>query len=212
MQHIPSSDITGWERFYRAHFVNSLSGFKPVSLIGTLSETGVPNLGVFSNLVHIGADPALIGFINRPEAAAPHTIAHIRAGGWYTINHIRASFVEQAHHTSARYPADADEFRAAGLTPVFRDPCPAPFVAESAIQFSLRLKEIIPIPLNGTALVIGELQDVYLAEGLVEADGFIAADRAGSLCSLGIDGYFSCSRINRYAYAKAGEPVTPLRS
>ena len=66
--------------------MNSLSGFRPVSLIATINEQGVSNLGVFSNIVHLGADPALIAFINRPREAAPHTIRNIEIRGKYTIN------------------------------------------------------------------------------------------------------------------------------
>lgn len=210
MQSFSSSAIRGWERFYRAHFINSLSGFKSASLIGTVSAAGIPNLALFSNIVHIGADPALIGFINRPREAAPHTLSNIEATGIYTMNHIHAGMVQQAHQTSARYPEGTDEFTATGLTALYREGCRAPFVAESRIQFSLQLKEIIPVTLNSTFLVIGEVLDVYLQEGLLEADGYIAADRAGSIASLGIDGYYACERINRYAYAKPGQPVRPL--
>ena len=53
--------IESWERFYRANFINCLSGFKPVSLLGTINQQGQTNLGVFSNIIHIGADPALVG-------------------------------------------------------------------------------------------------------------------------------------------------------
>ena len=102
-----SADVwTKWDRFYRANFLNSLSGFKSASLIGTISESGIPNLAIFSNIVHLGADPALIGFVNRPLAAAPDTIANIQATGVYTINHIQEAFYQKAHQTSAKYPAE----------------------------------------------------------------------------------------------------------
>ena len=101
MQHFTPAEWQSWERFYRANFINSLTGFKSASLIGTINAQGVPNLGLFSSMVHIGSDPALIGYINRPLAAAPHTLANIKAGGLYTVNHIQASFLSQAHQTSA---------------------------------------------------------------------------------------------------------------
>ena len=85
MQHISIVTIKTWERLYRANFINCLSGFKSASLIGTVNAVGQPNLAVFSSIVHLGSDPALIGFINRPLAAAPHTINNIKATGVYTI-------------------------------------------------------------------------------------------------------------------------------
>ena len=99
------SDIASWERFYRANFINSLTGFKSVNLIGTVNELGQTNLGIFSSIVHIGSNPPLVGYINRPVKAAPHTLANINATKVYTINHIHPSFVQQAHQTSAKYEA-----------------------------------------------------------------------------------------------------------
>lgn len=191
-----------WDRFYRANFLNSLSGFKSASLIGTISESGIPNLAIFSNIVHLGADPALIGFVNRPLAAAPDTIANIQATGVYTINHIQEGFYQKAHQTSAKYPAEINEFTAVGLTEQYREGIQAPFVQESKIQYSLSLKEIIPIQWNNTFFVIGAVEQVFLDEDLIGEDGFIDLHAAGSLASCGLDAYYTVSLLDRLAYAK----------
>lgn len=65
------SEIQSLERFYRANLINSLTGFKSVSLLGTVDQNGQTNLGVFSSIVHIGSDPALVGYINRPKKRPP---------------------------------------------------------------------------------------------------------------------------------------------
>ncbi len=212
MVHFSNSEIKEWERFYRGNFINCLSGFKLVSLIGTVNGEGLPNLAIFSNIVHIGADPALIGFINRPLDAAPHTLSNIQATGAYTINHINQDFIAQAHQTSAKYATGVDEFGATGLTAVYKNSCKAPFVAESHIQYALQLAEVIPIKQNNTFLVIGEVTDVYLDKEIIQPDGFIALEKAGSIASLGIDGYYAASPIARYAYAKPGKEPTKLIS
>jgi len=206
MQLISSSTIQTWERFYRANFINSLTGFKSVSLIGTVNQNGQHNLGIFSSIVHIGSQPPLVGYINRPLKAAPHTLANIEATGVYTINHIHPSFLGKAHQTSAKYLEGVSEFEEVGLTPEFLENTIAPFVKESRVKYSLTLKEIIPIRLNDTYLVIGEIQSVKLEDNILLADGFLSLDKAQSICSNGIDGYYSTSLIDRYDYAKpAGE-------
>jgi flavin reductase (DIM6/NTAB) family NADH-FMN oxidoreductase RutF len=210
MHVIPSTTIKSWERFYRANFINSLTGFKSVNLIGTVNAAGQTNLGVFSSIVHIGSDPALVGYINRPALAAPHTIANIQSTGVYTINHIHPSFVEQAHQTSAKYPDDVSEFDEVGLTPEFMEGVQAPFVRESRVKYALELKEIIPITLNNTFLVIGEIQHVKMEDDILSEDGFLFLDRAASLCSNGIDGYYSTQLIDRYQYAKPGLKVRKI--
>ena len=202
MKYYSINEINSWDRFYRANFINSISGFKPVSLISTMHKSGVPNLAVFSNIVHLGADPALIGFINRPRLAAPHTLSNIEQSGFYTINHIHPSFVAKAHQTSAKYDEGISEFDAVGLTPEFREDFQVPYVLESFVKYGLSLSEIIPIKENGTFLVIGKLMHAYVKESIVEQDGFIDLSKAESMVSLGIDGYTGTGSVTRFEYAK----------
>ena len=210
MQYFSIDEIKGWERFYRANFINSLQGFKPVSLLGTVSENGIPNLAIFSNIVHIGADPALIGFINRPIEAAPHTLHNIEVTGEYTVNHIQPSFVAAAHQTSAKYSTDQNEFLETGLKTFFLENFKAPFVFESEIKYGLDLVEIVPITHNNTFLVIGSVKHVLLKEGLIQQDGFIDANKAQSITSLGLDGYYSTEPIARFEYAKPGKELKKI--
>lgn len=205
MQHITYSTIQSWERFYRGNFINCLSGFKSATLIGTVKENNQPNLGLFSNVVHLGADPALIGFINRPREAAPHTIANIERTGVYTMNLISEQYIVQAHQSSAKFDAEIDEFKAAGFTAQLQEGIAAPFVAESSVKYAMQLREVIPIKHNGTFLVIGSVTDVFIDELLVGNDGFIHLQKADIISSLGIDGYYSTQLLGRYSYAKPGK-------
>jgi flavin reductase (DIM6/NTAB) family NADH-FMN oxidoreductase RutF len=209
-QHINLDTIKSWERFYRSNFINSLTGFKSVSLIGTANANGLPNLAVFSSIVHLGSDPALVGFINRPLAAAHHTIENIQATGVYTINHIHPAFVQQAHQTSAKYETGVNEFEAVNLAAVYKDGIAAPFVAESNIKYALQLEEIIPIKHNNTFLVIGSVTTILIDPLLIQPDGFLALENAASLASLGADAYYKPAPLVRLSYAKPGKPVEEI--
>lgn len=210
MEVYTNKQILEWERFYRANLINSLTGFKSVSLIGTSNASSKTNLGIFSSIVHIGSDPALVGFINRPRKAAPHTLANIEETGVYTINHILPSFLEKAHQTSAKYPEWVSEFEEVDLTLQYLDHFDAPFVMESSVKYALKLEDIIPIKTNNTFLVIGKVQSIYLAEGLLLPDGFIDLYKAETVSSNGIDSYYSTKPLNRFAYAKPDKPVEKL--
>ncbi|MBX2969213.1 MAG: hypothetical protein KF803_07560 [Cyclobacteriaceae bacterium] len=120
----------------------------------------------------------------------------------YTINHVHEEILPRAHQTSAKYPVRVSEFDAVGLTPQFVEGIRAPFVQESRVKYAVALREIIPISWNKTFFVIGEIQSVLLDTSLIKADGFLELEKAGSLCSLGLDGYYSTTRLARYAYAK----------
>jgi len=202
VKHYSIDEIQGWDRFYRANFVNSLSGFKPVSLISTINKDGVPNLGVFSNIVHVGADPAYIGFINRPIEAAPHTLSNIRANGLYTINHIHPEFIAQAHQASAKYPEGVNEFNEVGLTEEYKVDFAVPFVLESQVQYAMELSEIIPLRMNNTFLVVGKLLHAFLEPSILSKDGFINLHKVSSMVSLGMDAYHTTQPNVRLQYAK----------
>ena len=198
------SEIESWERFYRTNFINSLTGFKSVNLIGTVNKHGQTNLGIFSSVMHVGSNPPLIGYINRPRKAATQTLANIEAVGMYTINHIQSSFVKKAHQTSASYPEEVSEFEQVGLTPGFIENIKAPFVKESSIKYALSLADIIPIKLNDTFLVIGKIICVQIESDVLLNDGFLELDKAASISSNGNDAYYTTSLIGRYQYAKPG--------
>jgi flavin reductase (DIM6/NTAB) family NADH-FMN oxidoreductase RutF len=211
MQHFSADEFGAWERFYRANVISGLSGFKPAFLVGSQNESGQPNLALFQNIVHLGAQPALIGLVNRPREATPHTLGNLEATGWFSLNAVGASFVQQAHQTSAKYEEGVSEFEATGLTLLRRPGIPLPFVAESPVQVVLRVEQVIPLPINGTHFIIGSVQAFYLADGLLGPDGYLSAEKANLVCTAGLDGYYLPRRIGRFSYAKPGKEVTPIQ-
>ena len=53
-------------------FFNSLSGAKPGFLIGSGSKSD-ENVAIFNSITHLGANPPLLGFIQRPVNVERHT-------------------------------------------------------------------------------------------------------------------------------------------
>ena len=210
MKHFTIQEIKGWDRFYRGNFINSISGFKSVSLIGSVDRNQNANLAIFSNIVHLGADPALIGFINRPREASPHTISNIEETKSYTINHVQEEFLAKAHQTSAKYKKEESEFDKTGLTPLWTNDTMAPYVKESNVRYALELEEIIPLKQNDTFLVVGSIKDIYVPSVALQLDGFVDLEKAGSLTSLGIDGYYKTSLLKRYSYARPNQDPSEL--
>ncbi len=204
MIHFSKEQFKEWERFYRANLINSLSGFKATHLVATINTRGTPNLSLFHNVVHLGADPALIGLVNRPVAAAPHTIANIEATGMWTMNSVHPDMLAKAHQCSAKYEEGVNEFEETGLTPEYKNDYPVPLVAGSAVQYAVKLVEIVPIRHNHTFFIIGSIEQMWLQEPLLQPDGFLRLDKAGVICSTGLDAYFTASFEARYQYAKPG--------
>lgn len=210
MKRYQSTDIQALEKRFRTNLINSLSGFKSVNLIGTVNGKGQTNLAVFSSVIHIGANPALMGFIMRPVSVTRNTYDNIVETGHYTFNHISADFFAKAHQTAARYPADVSEFEAVDLKPEYKDDFPAPFVAESPIQIGLEFSEQVPIKLNNTILMIGAVKELYVPENCVGADGHLDIEAAGSITVSGLDTYHKTQKLARLPYAKPDRDLTAL--
>lgn len=205
-----SKDIDLLESRRRVHLINSLGGFKSVSLIGTKSHPGNTNVSIFSSVFHIGADPALIALIFRPSPPQRDTLRNILESGFYTLNHINESIYKKAHQTSARYDTAVSEFDAVGLTPEFKNGFQAPFVQESLIQMGIELREKIDISINNTTMIIGEIVQIYIPEDCISPDGFIDLEKANTITCSGLDSYHKTIRLDRLSYAKPGKEITSM--
>jgi flavin reductase (DIM6/NTAB) family NADH-FMN oxidoreductase RutF len=202
IRHFSGQDIVMMEQRSRAAFINSLSGFKSVSLVGTANNEGLTNLAIFNSVIHIGANPALIGMIIRPNSVNRHTLENIMETNCYTINHINKDIYKKAHQTSARYPKEISEFDAVGLTQEFHNKIKSPYVKESHIKFGLQFVERHDLKINGTILIIGKVIEVFVPEDCLTLDGVIDVEKAGTITTSGLDSYHSTNRLSRLTYAK----------
>ncbi|KAA9338149.1 flavin reductase family protein [Hymenobacter busanensis] len=209
MRHISAADIQAFDKLFRLNLVNSLPGYKPANLIGTAAPDGATNLAIFSSVVHLGSDPPLLGMVTRPTSVPRHTYENIRATGSYTINHVTDGQVAAAHYTSANFPREESEFAQCGFTPEYRHGFPAPYVAESRISIGLRLVAEVPIELNGTVLLIGQVEHVYLDDAALQPDGTLDLAAVQSVAISGLDGYHRVSPLAAFAYARAGQGPKP---
>jgi flavin reductase (DIM6/NTAB) family NADH-FMN oxidoreductase RutF len=187
---------------YRARLINSLSGFKSTNLIGTIDKQGQTNLAIFSSVVHLGAAPALVGFVMRPNTLDRHTYDNIQQTKQYTINQVSQGFWRAAHQTSAKYSKDQCEFQQTGLTKVYCENIKAPFVKESRLKYALSLRDILPITLNNTQLVIGEITDILCEQSAIGEDGYIDIESLGTVANSGLDSYHLTQRLSRLSYAE----------
>ena len=198
-------DLDNLEQRYRANLINSLSGFKSAVLLGT-TDGKTNNLAVISSVVHIGANPPLLGMIMRPHTVQRDSLDNIKQQGFYTLNHVNTQWADKAHQTSARYEQDESEFDAVGLTPFFSESLTAPYVKESEVKIGLKVAQHFSL-LNNTEMVIGEIQEVFFAKDALATDGYLDIEALNTASISGLDSYHSSKRLARYAYAKPNVPL-----
>ena len=198
-------DITQFDRITRLKIINAVTGIKPANLIGSVDNKGQTNLAIFSSVVHLGSDPALLGFIARPQTAeVGHTYRNIQENGKYTINHIHPEFVRKAHYTSGKFAADISEFERCNLSEEYVKGFKAPFVKESSFKIGMHFVEALDIKPNKTTLVIGEVQHLILPDFAI-VDNDINLEAARSVGISGLNSYYSFKKIESYPYARVNE-------
>lgn len=204
--HLTKKDIENTERVKRLNIINSISGIKPANLIGTIDEEGNTNLAIFSSVVHLGSNPALLGFILRPQQEVRrHTYENIKANGVYTINHVHQSFIEQAHYTSAKFDKEVSEFARCGFNEELIPDFKAPFVKESRLKLGMRFLEEVPIAINQTSMIIGEVAHLIVPDEAVNDKGYVDLAQLDDVGIGGLNNYYALEKVGTFPYARVKE-------
>ncbi|WP_439585833.1 flavin reductase family protein [Dyadobacter bucti] len=201
---IKGDHIAALEKQYRICLINSLIGYKPLNLLGTISEAGNTNLCIISSAFHLGASPPLVGLVMRPGRDHNDTLNNIRATRQYTLNNVLPDWFKQAHQTSASYPSGVSEFDICGFNEHYVAGFKAPFVEQSTVRIGLELRETIPMEINRTTIVIGEIVEILIDDVLIDEDGTVDHVEAKTVAVAGLDAYFLPEALGRLAYAKPG--------
>jgi len=189
MQFFDNKDIFNLDKIYRINLINSCSGFKSANLLGSISVDGNPNVAIFSSVTHLGSSPPTLGFILRPTSVPRDTYKNIKEFGVFTINHIWEDIIEDAHHTSAKYPEAISEFDMTNLESEFKGKFKAPFVKNAPVQMSMKFIEEIYVPSNDVMLVVAQIQELYVNNELLQEDGLINLSKGNIVTINGLDTY-----------------------
>ena len=181
--------ILDLEKIYKINLINSCSGFKSANLLGSISKEGIPNVAVFSSVTHLGSNPPTLGFILRHTTVPRDTYKNIKENGSFTINHIYEDIIEDAHHTSAKYPEKISEFNVTNLEEEYKGKFKAPFVKNAPVQMSMKFIEEIYIPSNDVMLIVSQIQELYVDDNLLQEDGLINLSKGNIVTINGLDTY-----------------------
>lgn len=205
MLYFDKDSLKSLDKVKRLNIVNSITGIKPANLIGTISPEKLTNLAIFSSVMHLGSNPALLGMVVRPAGdVVRHTYENIKATGCYTINHVHHQTIQLAHYTSAKFDREESEFAACGFTELFVNGWPAPYVAESPVRIGMQLVEELPIKRNGTLLLIGEVTQLYLPAEALSEQGYLDLTTTGSAGISGLNTYYTVQKTGSFPYARPG--------
>lgn len=198
-------EIDQLERKYRLNLINSISGIKPANLIGTKSLENQENVAVFSSVVHLGSNPAQLGFIMRPQTEVPRdTYPNILDTGYYTINHISESFIKKAHFTSAKLKRGESEFDRMKLGSEYIGDFFAPFVKESQVKIGMKYQESLPLP-NGCFFVIGSVELLVFPDQAINELGQLDLEGYAGVGIAGLNSYYGLQKLETFPYVREDE-------
>ena len=212
LAHLTAPDIAAMASQARALLINSLPGYKSAMLVGTSDAEGQTNLAIVSSHFHLGSSPPLLAMILRPSTgnSERHTLHNLLETRCWTLNGFTLDHAAQAHQTSAAYPKDQSEFDACGFEAEWLTEFNAPFIKSSPLQVGCLLREHHPLEINGTHMIIGEVQHLHYPETAQRNDGGLSLDTMGLVAVAGLDTYTQPEAGVRFAPADRTSPARQL--
>lgn len=202
MLRFDSEQLATLDPAFRRNLINCLPGYKPLHLIGTQNASGVTNVALFSQLIHLGAAPPLIGVLFRPHTVKRDTLENILETKRFTLNQVSREGYVQAHWTAANW--EGSEFEGTGLKEEWREGCFAPFVQGSPVQLACTLEEVQTLQVNQTVFVIATIDQVFVDEKGLREDGTLDYAMLETVAVTGLDEYHQGKSLGRLSYPKPG--------
>ena len=173
---------------------------RPIAWVSTVDESGIFNLAPFAAYCLVSVKPAMVGISvgTTRGGQKKDTLRNIQSTKDFVVNVVDESSAESMNITSAQFPADIDEFKEAGLTPVKADLVKAPLLAESPVNMECQLNQILEFgeePIINS-FVIGEILRIHINDELY-ADGKIQMFKLKAIARLGGD--FYCRTTDSFA-------------
>ena len=154
-----------WKSVYKLMVGSILP--RPIGWISSVDATGLANLAPFSFFNAVAARPPTVVFcptIREFDAGPKDTLCNVRTTGEFVVNIVTETLADAMNISSTEFPAEVDEFQAAGLTPAPSVVVAAPRVAESPIHFECRVHQIVDLGTEpgAAALVLGRIVHLHV--------------------------------------------------
>jgi flavin reductase (DIM6/NTAB) family NADH-FMN oxidoreductase RutF len=181
---------------------------RPIGWTSTVTGAGRNNLAPFSFFMLITSTPPHVAIsVGARDGQTKDTLRNIRDTGEFVINVVSAEVGPRMAITAAEWPAQVDEFEAAGLTPIASSVVRPARVAEAPAHLECVARQIFPVgelP-YGAHLVIAEVVRIHVRDDLLIENNRIDLRRLQAVGRLTGDWY--CSTAEQYELQRP--PVDP---
>lgn len=168
----------------------SLIAPRPIALISTLDEDGVPNIAPYNSFAGVSNNPPLISLsFGRREGRDKITYANVAATNEFVVNLVSRGLAEKMN-LAAEGEEKTDDFERLELTPRSFETTSAPYIFECPASLACRILKIIDLAPSQCTLVIGEVTEVHFSADYSK-DGLFDPTAADLLASVGVEDYVS---------------------
>ncbi len=176
---------------------------RPIGWISTVSENGTANLAPYSFFNALCDNPPMVMFAStgqKPDQPkGKDSLANIIATSEFAVNIVSYTLKEQMNASAASFPADIDEFEAAGLTKAAGKAIGAPHVGEAPAVLECKLYKIIDLPGASNTMVIGEvvgvhMKDDFIVNGQFDVTKYQPLSRLGYMDYAAVENVFSIKK------------------
>ncbi len=152
---------------------------RPVVVITTISERGIPNAAPFSFNSPISFEPPLYGFSCNPKH---DTWKNIQENGEFVVNVVGKDFGELMNVLETDYPYEDSELEHAGLTAEKANTVKPPRIKEAIACIECKLEK--DVRLGDHIWVVGRVLAVGVKDELWKEGNVIDVAKAKPLCHI----------------------------
>ncbi|WP_425090792.1 flavin reductase family protein [Tropicimonas sp. S265A] len=182
---------------------NAIVTPRPIGWISSRGSNGQDNLAPYSFFNAVAYVPPQVMFastaVKDDRGDTKDSVANIRETGVFCVNIVSYALRDVMNKSSGAYPADVDEFAAAGIEKAPCETIACSRVAEAPANLECKLTQIVKLPGAANFVVFGEvtgihMRDEHLVEGRFDVTTFEPLSRLGYRDYAKVDNLFSLAR------------------
>ena len=147
------------ERQARTTLINSLSGVRTAFIAITADSQGRLNASTLTNVTHVGAHPAQMSILFRPDNGKRHTLQNFLNGSPLTLVCMPFNQVNLVHEVSMNAPEGTFELDVLEASTCHVEGCPHPLPKDYLYAISLDFVERFTLN-NGCIYTVGQINSI----------------------------------------------------
>jgi len=181
---------------------------RPIALVTTRDEQGIPNAAPFSFFNCFSHDPPIValGMELRAEGGLKDTVRIIRATREFVVNLVSEEIADHMNVCAVDFPEGMNELAEAGLTAAPSSVVKPPRIKESPVSMECQLIEELRFGEDGKrSIVLGEVLRFHVRDDVLTPRGHIDLNAMKPVGRLAGSGYIRLSDrfdIKRMSYGE----------